>query len=238
MPTLTITQAATGVPPEGPHPKAVMRAENGRELVLPYAPRGTTLGGYAPPLDQLDRPGRAPLVQRNGDGLLTCGLSLTLARPDHQQSVEDYIAALAAIAESGQRVTLLNMSPQERGPWYINALSVAGELRQHGTNAITRATVTLDLLEAPPIPTGPVAGGGTSGGKAGSKIPKTYVVVKGDTLRKIADRFYGTPSAWRYIAATNQIKDPDKLKVGRTLRLPPARPSYPGPGETFFVQVY
>lgn len=236
MPTVSITQYATGNAPEGPHPKAVIRAENGREVVLPYAPRGTNLGGYANAYDPLDRPGRKPLVQRNSEGLLTCSLTFLLARPDHQEPVSDYIKDLTAITESGNRVTLLNLSSEERGPWYVNGLGIVGELRQHGTNAITRATVNLDLLEAPPIPDGPVAGGGGGGaGGTGSSIPKTYTIAKGDTLRKIADRFYGTPTAWRYIAAVNGIKDPDALKVGRKIKLPPARPTYPGEGDTFFV---
>lgn len=227
MPTLTITQPATGITAPGPHPKAVLRAENGLEVTLPYAPRGTSLGGFAPTWGTLDRPGRKPLVQRNGDGLLTGSLAFQLARPDHQEAVEDYITGLAAIADAGQRVTLLNLSPLERGPWRINGLAVTGTLRQHGTNVITRADVTLDLIEAsdPNPQVGPVAGGTTSAG-AGSSIPKTYTVKKGDTLRRIANRFYGTPAAWKYLAAANGIKDPDKLKVGRKLHLPPARPSY------------
>ena len=48
-----------------------------------------------------------------------------------------------------------------------------------------------------------------------------YIVKKGDTLRKLANRYYGEPNEWRRIAKANKIKDPTKLKVGRKLRTPP-----------------
>lgn len=221
--TLTVNQAlAAGVAAgTGGHPKAVLRTEKGRTIVLPYAPRTTTIDGLAAPFTVTPRPGRKPLTQRDGDQLTTLALTLTIARPDHNSSVEDYIADLAEIAAGGLRVTLLNMSSQERGPWRITGLTVGGELRQYGTNAITRATVTLALTEAsdanPKV--GPVSGG-TKG--KGAKVPKTYTVKKGDTLRSIAEKFYGDPADWQRIAKLNGIKDPDALKAGRTLKLPPA----------------
>ncbi|MEP7273360.1 MAG: LysM peptidoglycan-binding domain-containing protein, partial [Acidobacteriota bacterium] len=50
----------------------------------------------------------------------------------------------------------------------------------------------------------------------------TYAVVSGDTLSKIAKRFYGDANAYQKIfqANTDQLTDPDKIKVGQTLKLP------------------
>lgn len=221
MPTLTITQPRD-ISDGGriPHPKARIRTEKGKVLVLPFAPRGNTIGGWADPITIQPRPGRKPLALRDGDGLTTLGLTFTLARADHQEPIEDYLRALATIAGSGHRITLVNMSPQERGPWRISDVTVTGELKQHGTNQITRATVTLALVEAsdanPKI--GPVSGG--HGGHGPGKHPKFYTIRKGDTLRKIANRFYGDPGVWRQIAKANNIKDPTRLKVGRKIKLP------------------
>lgn len=223
MASLTITRAASAravVPGRSSrHPKVKIKAGD-RELVLPYGPRGTTIGGLAAPWSTVDRPGRKPLAVRDGDGLVTLGLSVFLARSDHQESVEDLLAKLARIAASGDRVILGNLSPLERGPWRLDDVTVTGELRQEGTNHITRATVALSFVEAsdanPKL--GPVQGG-KKGGK-GKKLPTTHVVKKGDTLRKLADRYYGEPGKWRVIAKTNKIKDPSKLKVGRKLRIP------------------
>jgi nucleoid-associated protein YgaU len=50
----------------------------------------------------------------------------------------------------------------------------------------------------------------------------TYKVISGDTLSKIAKRFYGDSSAYQKIFEANrdQLSDPDKIKVGQELRLP------------------
>lgn len=52
--------------------------------------------------------------------------------------------------------------------------------------------------------------------------PKTYVVHHGDTLRSIANKFYGDPSKWHQIADANHmsIAANHHLKPGRTLKLP------------------
>ena len=223
MASLAITRAATpgATPPVlvGRHPKVKLKAGD-RELELPYGPRGTTLGGWAAPWSTLDRPGRKPLVVRDGDGVLTMGLSVFLGHADHQETVEAELAKLRRIAASGDRVIVGNLSPLERGPWRLDDVTVTGELRQEGTNHITRASVSLSFIEAsdanPKL--GPVSGG-KKGGK-GKKLPTTHVVKKGDTLRKLADRYYGEPGKWRVIAKANNIKDPDKLKVGAKLRIP------------------
>lgn len=52
----------------------------------------------------------------------------------------------------------------------------------------------------------------------------TYKVVKGDTLRKIAKRVYGSEKYWERIARVNRSKlhgDPSNLEVGTVLTLPP-----------------
>ncbi|MCI0661626.1 MAG: LysM peptidoglycan-binding domain-containing protein [Acidobacteria bacterium] len=50
----------------------------------------------------------------------------------------------------------------------------------------------------------------------------TYNVTSGDTLSKIAKRFYGDANAYKQIFDANrdQLSDPDKIKVGQQLRLP------------------
>ena len=70
---------------------------------------------------------------------------------------------------------------------------------------------------APAVPTGTTGTTGTS--SAG-----TYVVVKGDSLSKIAKREYGDAAKWRRIYEANQdiIKDPDLIYPGQTLKIPGA----------------
>ena len=65
-----------------------------------------------------------------------------------------------------------------------------------------------------------VTGGSSSTAPAASK---TYTIVKGDTLSKIAHREYGDSKLWRQIYAHNKdtIPDPDKIFPGQTIVLPP-----------------
>lgn len=49
---------------------------------------------------------------------------------------------------------------------------------------------------------------------------KSYLVQRGDTLGGIAYKVYRDPTRWRAIADANDIRDPRRLPVGRTLTLP------------------
>ena len=53
---------------------------------------------------------------------------------------------------------------------------------------------------------------------------KTYVVVEGDSLSKIAKREYGDASKWRAIYNANKdvISDPDLIHPGQELKVPSA----------------
>ena len=70
---------------------------------------------------------------------------------------------------------------------------------------------------APPA-SGPVVTGGGGGGG------RTYTVVKGDSLSKIAKREYGDANKWRTIYEANRglIKDPDLIYPGQLLNIPEA----------------
>ncbi len=50
----------------------------------------------------------------------------------------------------------------------------------------------------------------------------TYKVASGDTLSKIARRFYGNANDYHRIFDANrdQLSDPDKIRVGQELKLP------------------
>ncbi|HET6797606.1 MAG TPA: LysM peptidoglycan-binding domain-containing protein [Gemmatimonadales bacterium] len=51
---------------------------------------------------------------------------------------------------------------------------------------------------------------------------QSYTVVKGDSLSKIAKRFYGDAKQWQkiYEANRDQIKNPDLIYPGQTFRIP------------------
>jgi nucleoid-associated protein YgaU len=61
-----------------------------------------------------------------------------------------------------------------------------------------------------------------------------YTVVAGDTLRKIAQQFYGDENQWRRIFNANrdQIANPDQISVGWVLTIPGFRPYAVKAGDT------
>jgi len=61
-------------------------------------------------------------------------------------------------------------------------------------------------------------------GDVGDLLPEvTYTVAKGDTLSKIAKDHYGKASRWPLVFEANrdQLDDPDRIKPGQVLRIPP-----------------
>ena len=63
---------------------------------------------------------------------------------------------------------------------------------------------------------------GQGGPTAAASPMNTYVVVKGDSLSRIAQRAYGDGGKWRKIYEANKdvIKDPDLIYPGQSLRIP------------------
>lgn len=57
---------------------------------------------------------------------------------------------------------------------------------------------------------------------AKAAAPRTYTVLAGDNLSKIAKKFYGDANKWKKIFEANKdtIKNPDLIKVGQVLRVP------------------
>ena len=62
-----------------------------------------------------------------------------------------------------------------------------------------------------------------SSSTAPSDTPRTYTVVAGDSLSKIAKHVYGDASKWHAIFDANRdkIKNPDLIHPGEVLTLPP-----------------
>lgn len=213
MPTMTITR--WGAPAS--RWKAVLRTDDGLELVLPWAPRENTVDGLAARWSVTDRPGRSSLVLRDGEGTKTTSLTLLLSHLDQITSIQPWLDTLEAMASGSGRLTVDGMSKQERGPWRITGHSVAITQRKD-TNVPTRATATLDLIAAGTAGRkGPLSGGATGSGLAKAVRHK---VKKGQTCRSLAAFYYGDPGEWKRIAKRNKIKNPDKLKVGSTIVIP------------------
>jgi nucleoid-associated protein YgaU len=86
------------------------------------------------------------------------------------------------------------------------------EFKPDFSNVRSGGSSTAPTAPAAPQPTSTVGFG------------KTYVVVKGDSLSKIAKREYGDASKWRRIHEANKdiISDPDLIYPGQELKIPGA----------------
>ena len=59
---------------------------------------------------------------------------------------------------------------------------------------------------------------------AGAETTRTYTVVAGDSLSKIAKKIYGDGGRWKEIFEANRdkIKNPDLIHPGQVLKIPGA----------------
>ena len=67
-----------------------------------------------------------------------------------------------------------------------------------------------------------VGGSSSTAPKPAGAEEKTYTVVAGDSLSKIAKKLYGDTNQWRaiYEANRDQIKDPDLIHPGQKFKIP------------------
>jgi nucleoid-associated protein YgaU len=65
---------------------------------------------------------------------------------------------------------------------------------------------------------------GTSSTAPAASGTRTYTVVAGDSLSKIAKKLLGNANRWKDIHALNkdQVKNPDLIRPGQVLKIPDA----------------
>ncbi len=83
----------------------------------------------------------------------------------------------------------------------------------------------LPKVEVPPAPveTVPATAPAPATATSASSGSQTYVVQSGDTLERIARRFYGSgsPTLISKIQRANDMRNPDSLQIGQKLVIPP-----------------
>lgn len=227
MATVAVMRDAPGGEPDevDTHPKMTIVTEDGDAFTVPYAPRETTLDGVVPTWATADRGGRAPLLLRSGNGLPQITFDLIFGYANPQRSVERQLGELRKLAKSGKRMRV-NLDPTTTANlWRMTGFTQQTVARQYGTNKPTRALCSLTFQKASDavVAVGPVSGGAKKKGDNDKKRPRFHTWRKGDTLVKVAVRYYGEAAVWRHIADANNIRNPKNIKVGRRLILPLVR---------------
>lgn len=213
------------------HPHVVLSA-GGLDVEVDYVSRTADEAGVAPTYEEVDRPGRTPLLLRSGRPLPRLSFDATFLRGNTRHSVESRLAELRRLADSGLPVIIRNYGPSAAGRWRLVDVSIAHDSRRHGNNHTTRATVSLTFTRVSDatVHVGPLSGGAKPppaarppakpGAPAAKPAPRVHVVKAGDTLWAIAVRFYGNGNKWKRVADANGIRDPRKLRIGTRLTIP------------------
>lgn len=203
------------------HQRAYLLSETGVRVEFHRTPPESTADGDAAVFTQIDMPGDLPLSRRASPALRSLSINPQVGDDNAETSCEDTLAALRALAASGERVQCV-WGRLEQGWWNITAMPITVISRVQGTNDVSRCTVAITLTQAndlivTPGSTSTSGGGGTAGWK-------TVKVKAGDTLYKLATKYLGRGNRWPEIAKANGIKNPKstaKLTAGKTLKIPP-----------------
>jgi 5'-nucleotidase len=145
-------------------------------------------------------------------------------------SIEGGLIILHRFANAPDPI-LVSYSLLESGFWRITDMPIKSTRKHPITNETVRAEVTLSLTREP-NPPATVPGRPTSSRPSGMAVSahpvakkaaaKRYTVRSGDTLSRIAAKFYGKATLFDKIADANHIRNPNLIKVGQVLTIPPA----------------
>jgi LysM repeat protein len=209
----------------------------GAELLLPLGADVPKVTGGVGKWNEIDRPRRRAMSEYAGESLLKLTFSVMLdAWPNG--NVEDLIRRIygwGARNNLPYQPTILRLAgplPYVDLPYVlVDPIEETERAERRSDGIRCRQELRLNLLEyqAPDIlvqaPTPAVAAqqrqdsNPPSSNQPAEAKPKTYKVVRGDTLSSIAAKQLGSANKWKTLADLNSIRDPRKLQAGQTIRL-------------------
>lgn len=191
------------------------------QFVTRYAPKEIDYSGFAHTFNESQRPDRKPILRRSGRSLRKLSMTLFLSLPTKdgvpsiERSIDHKLDKLEKLADSDMPL-IIDYEPRTKGTWFISNMSYRSVERAEENDEITRAEVTLEFTETTDKVTF------TLNREKTKERPKTYKVKKGETLPEIVKRFYGTSNAKivAAVAKVNDIKNGQRLKPGKKIKLP------------------
>ena len=152
----------------------------------------------APELAQKEEPGFVPAPPSNDDIL---GIK---PQPDSPLANN---SQFSPIADHNDRFT------QPNPPNHTNSYPLSVKPNNQFNESFPRGNGSFPPVNQPPV----VAD--LSSPKPATGEVKTHIVVTGETLGEISQKYYGTGKNWKKIAEANKV-DPSDLKVGQKLTIP------------------
>lgn len=203
--------------------RLVIDAEGCATFKYNYPPKSVEYSGFENTYNEVERPDRQPLLRRSGRTLRKFTMTLLLLPKEEyglnnkNVSIDDRLENLKALAQTNNPV-FVGYDPQttHKGTgWSITSLTFTSIERTKQDDYISRAEVTIEFTERPEKTDVTI-------NKTTKKRRKKYTVKKGETLFKIALKFYQTDNIQivKAIAKVNDIKNYKHVKTGKKLTLP------------------
>ena len=188
------------------------------------------MGGYGG-WEVVSRPHRVGLTQWSGSDPLRLAIPVIFEGWTDRSGQEVRISRLSRMAlpqgdDEPPVVTVEGVGIPNLGPkrWVIESLEWGDNViwdNESGSGSLVRLRqdCTVNLLQY--VAEDRVAFSSIAAAKPGGGAwPKHYTWRKGDTLQKLAAKFYHNSAKWHKIAAANNIRDPKNIKPGRVLTIP------------------
>ena len=159
------------------------------------------------------------------DKMFGRGASTAQQQPNAQQRFNElkgkYQSVLNLVEQ--QRVQLLNLHVQDN-KLFIRGTAPSDAAKDAVWNQIKLVDSSYDKDLIADINVDASRAVGAAVGGAQGQAGQVYEVKPGDNLSKISKQFYGDPDEYMRIYYANQdkLKDPDMIKVGQKLTIPPA----------------
>ena len=145
MPTVTV--AVPRYDPKTGRPKMVLQGVNGSSYAVPWAPRKITHSNLGEDVQTVDRPGRKPDLAVTGLKLRNMTIDFIVGR-DYLVSCEPELSEIERMVNAGGAITVL-YGLKETGIWKVNDFSWASIEREPQQNQVSRAEVSISLIEVP-----------------------------------------------------------------------------------------
>ena len=148
-----------------------------------------------------------------------------MAQQEQLESLKKkYQPALNAIQQHGIRLQHVHI---QDGKLFIQGEAPSNEAKNKVWDAIKSvdpnyADLTADITVNASLATPKASAASAAVAGAPAVGDQQYTVEAGDTLSKIAQRFYGNANEYRKIFDANrdQLQDPDRIKPGQKLKIP------------------
>jgi nucleoid-associated protein YgaU len=186
----------------------------------------TALRSYAVQSTELDQL-RATLASAEGEGTALTGrlADLEAAKVSLGNELAD---RSAAAAEADRLRDQLRQTQQQAAASALELnqlrirLAILAPSPSSTLSSPTRPGAGDTISLAAPAPEALPAAGSSSSASTTSASARSHVVQPGDTLSRIAQRYYGNGRRWNEILAANKavIPNPDRLAIGTTLVIP------------------